>query len=289
MKRLKKSFLVISLAFLMTFQVIFTSILSSNGLLSMLLYNHQEQIKIADNQNEKVEIISDVDALSSSSGSYNNEEDILSTWDVVDGVLGVLFILARFIVILVGAVFHIITVAVTGNGNPFIGIFFYQTDANKSSTMLSTNFFSEKGGTIHGVTGVWTGMRTLIAKWYFILRNLAIIFLIIILIYVGIRMAIATTGKDKSKYKKMLVNWVTSLGLLIVMHFIMILFNELNDKLVGIMSQILSNSYESAMSSVSIGNIAKLMILPSFVVRNDSCNCVFIIYSYGPIIYTSVY
>ena len=41
-------------------------------------------------------------------------------------------------------------------------------------------------------------------------------------LYVGIRMAISSVAEEKAKYKKMLVDWVVSLGLLFVLHYIMV-------------------------------------------------------------------
>ena len=46
-----------------------------------------------------------------------------------------------------------------------------------------------------------------IALWYGVIRNLAIILALIVLIYIGIRMAISTVATDKALYKKMLISW----------------------------------------------------------------------------------
>lgn len=60
-----------------------------------------------------------------------------------------------------------------------------------------------------------------IAKWYVALRNLAIVGLMLVLVYVGIRMVISSTASDKSKYKQMLMDWLIALCLLFVLHYIM--------------------------------------------------------------------
>jgi len=54
--------------------------------------------------------------------------------------------------------------------------------------------------------------RTTIATWYYILRLLATAILLVILIYVGIRMAIASVADEKAKYKKMLFDWAVRIS-----------------------------------------------------------------------------
>lgn len=59
-----------------------------------------------------------------------------------------------------------------------------------------------------------------IAKFYIILRLMAIALSLIILIYVGIRMALSTVASDKAKYKQMLIAWVESIVILFTMQYI---------------------------------------------------------------------
>lgn len=60
-----------------------------------------------------------------------------------------------------------------------------------------------------------------IAKWYVALRNLAIVGMLIILLYVGIRIIISSTASDKAKYKEFLKDWLIALCLLFTLHYIM--------------------------------------------------------------------
>lgn len=50
--------------------------------------------------------------------------------------------------------------------------------------------------------------RSTIAMWYYMMRILASAVLLVVLIYVGIRMALSSVAEDKAKYKKMLLDWV---------------------------------------------------------------------------------
>ena len=79
-------------------------------------------------------------------------------------------------------------------------------------------------------------MQQNIAKWYFAIRNLSIVILLCILIYVGIRMAISSVADDKARYKNMLMDWLISIALIFVLHYIMILTVTINENLVDILN-----------------------------------------------------
>ena len=64
-------------------------------------------------------------------------------------------------------------------------------------------------------------LHDMVASWYVALRNLAIVGLMIILVYVGIRILLSSTASDKSKYKQMLMDWLVAMCLLFFMHYIM--------------------------------------------------------------------
>lgn len=65
-------------------------------------------------------------------------------------------------------------------------------------------------------------LRNVIAGWYYALRNFAIIALLSVLVYVGIRMIMSTIAQDKAKYKIMFKDWLVALCLVAVMHYMMI-------------------------------------------------------------------
>ena len=64
-------------------------------------------------------------------------------------------------------------------------------------------------------------LHNTIAKWYVALRNLAIVGMLIILLYVGIRIIVSSTASDKAKYKEFLKDWLIALCLLFTLHYIM--------------------------------------------------------------------
>ena len=69
-------------------------------------------------------------------------------------------------------------------------------------------------------------------------RNLSIAISLFVLIYIGIRMAISTVASDKAKYKNMLVHWTTSLVLVFLIHFIVIIISLVLQVGLGIVENI---------------------------------------------------
>lgn len=64
-------------------------------------------------------------------------------------------------------------------------------------------------------------LQSTISQWYFTLRNFAIVALLSILVYTGIRIIISSSAQDKAKYKQRLMDWTVSMCLLFFLHYIM--------------------------------------------------------------------
>lgn len=64
-------------------------------------------------------------------------------------------------------------------------------------------------------------LQKTIADWYKSFRNIAVVSLLSMLVYLGIRILISSTAADKAKYKESLKNWFVALCLVFVIHFIM--------------------------------------------------------------------
>ena len=116
--------------------------------------------------------------------------------------------------------------------------------------LLDVNFFD-----INGVasTTITYAFRTTVAQWYYAMRLIAITILMVILIYVGIRMALSTTADDKAKFKKMLIDWCCSLALVFVLHYIAIFIIYCNDAIVAALKTSMTDlSAENQLSNVLI-------------------------------------
>ena len=79
-------------------------------------------------------------------------------------------------------------------------------------------------------------IQSTIASWYTRLRDIAIVALLSILVYVGIRILISSTSNDKAKYKQMIMDWVIAICLLFVMQYIMSFSNIVVDKITDLVS-----------------------------------------------------
>ena len=121
-------------------------------------------------------------------------------------------------------------------------IFAGSTNASK---FLDVNFFD-----LNLEAGALLTFRTAIAKWYYILRLIAAAILLVILIYVGIKMAISTIASEQAKYKQMLVDWVASLALLFLLHYIIMFAITVNGALVEALSQMCDDTTGDMMSSI---------------------------------------
>lgn len=69
---------------------------------------------------------------------------------------------------------------------------------------------------------------------YKICRALSLILSLLVLIYIGIRMAISTVASEQAKYKKMFTSWVESIVILFCMVYIMIAVITIGESLTGI-------------------------------------------------------
>ncbi len=99
--------------------------------------------------------------------------------------------------------------------------------------LVSVNIFDD-----NGISGLIADFRTGIATWYYVLRALATAILLIMLVYVGIRMAISSGVTDRVVYKKMLIDWVVSLAIIYLMHYFIVFVLYLNDSFVGILENL---------------------------------------------------
>lgn len=84
------------------------------------------------------------------------------------------------------------------------------------------------------VTSTAKELRTIVANWYNILRDIALVALLSVLVYVGIRILLSATSGEKAKYKQMLVDWLVAICLLFLMQYIMSFSNMLVKKIIEI-------------------------------------------------------
>ena len=85
---------------------------------------------------------------------------------------------------------------------------------------LDANFINPTkwGDKVQNDRSIAIQLQKTISSWYNALRNLVIVGLLSILVYVGIRMMITSVASDKAKYKQMFMDWLIALCLVFFLH-----------------------------------------------------------------------
>ncbi len=95
--------------------------------------------------------------------------------------------------------------------------------------ILDVNFFNPneyedskmQGDQTISQTSSAATLQSVISSWYLTLRNLALVVLLVVLLYVGIRIVTSSAAQDRAKYKEKLFSWIVAMCLLFFMHYIM--------------------------------------------------------------------
>lgn len=205
---------------------------------------HAEAQKRINTGNTDHPVINDNDLTPDYTGNNGSSDDsgqslgdaILSgLGTIVDGLAGILFMFIKIIPLTIGkAITMVLNFILVGTEGAIDGMTIDKILFNEVP-ILQINFFEQvDSGTWN--SGTINTIRTNIAIWYTSFRNLAAVALAIIVLYVGIRMAISTVADEKAKYKKMLVDWLVSLALLFVLHYIIVFVIQLNNTIVDVIS-----------------------------------------------------
>lgn len=75
-----------------------------------------------------------------------------------------------------------------------------------------------------------------VATWYKAFRNIAIVGLLSVLVYIGIRIVIGTVS-EKARYKERLQDWLVALAMIFFMHFIMAGIMMLSEKIIDLVGE----------------------------------------------------
>lgn len=95
--------------------------------------------------------------------------------------------------------------------------------------MLDVNFFSPNefddlslaSGSNVKQESVAEQLQSMVSGAYFLVRNVAIIGLLSILVYIGIRIIISSSAQDKAKYKQRFLDWIIAMFLIFFLHYVM--------------------------------------------------------------------
>lgn len=99
--------------------------------------------------------------------------------------------------------------------------------------LLDINFFDESN-----IDTNWGKIREIISSWYKVLRMIAIIGLLSVLIYTGIKIILSANTQEKAKYKEMLLNWFMAVVILFTMNYIMAFILNIIEQIMGLFAEI---------------------------------------------------
>lgn len=93
-------------------------------------------------------------------------------------------------------------------------------------------------------------LKNAISSWYNALRNICLVLMLSVLVYIGIRILLSSVASDKAKYLTMLKDWFIGLCLLFLMHYIMAFSVTLVERLTGVVKTAVDeNAYAVVMES----------------------------------------
>ena len=121
-----------------------------------------------------------------------------------------------------------------------IGHKLYETQLTSSelSQLLSVAKIDNTINTTEVKKSIAGELQSNISTWYQALRTIALVGLLSVLVYIGIRIILSSSSaQDKAKYKNMLKDWLVAICILFVLHYIMAFMlgitGELNEIIKG--------------------------------------------------------
>lgn len=135
---------------------------------------------------------------------------------------------------------------------------YYLFDCNVFKEAKNVNATKNDRGLIDTLGNI----RKEIAKWFIIIRDISLALNLAVLLFIAIRLAIATVASEKAKYKELLYNWLVSIVILFMLPYIMVFMTEISGALVNIAKAFMEN-LESA-NSVSFEDTIISEVIDSY-------------------------
>lgn len=101
--------------------------------------------------------------------------------------------------------------------------------------ILDINFFNfeSAGGAVVDQDGIIYIIKENVAMWYYVFRIMAIVAMLAVLIYLGIKMTITTVAEKKAVYKQMMLSWLAGFILVFAINYIMYGIIHLNEQFIS--------------------------------------------------------
>lgn len=131
-----------------------------------------------------------------------------------------------------------------------------------------------------------------ISQVYYICKIISLVLALLVLIYIGIRMAISTVASEQAKYKKMLFSWVESIAILFLMPYIMSAIFVFGESITGIFYDIRCSLMGTMIpgSSGTYGVFEQSMRLSTFdsIFSEAGYNLAMLSIAYWALLYTEI-
>lgn len=248
---------------------------------------------------------------SSSAAKENAAKDVMSDKELTlsntingavesvknDGISGIFSVLIRYILVGAGGAIQFLssvlgTSAGTTDKDSFTFItpdyILFNKLAITDINFFKLNSFGAENKSFSGNSNPIKILKENVATWYTTLRALSMAILLVILIYIGIRMVIASTGEDKSKYKKMLTSWLTSFAILFLLHYIILLFINVNNALVDMIAGVANKSGVDSFGDY-VSKLAKSAILATTAVSSISISWLYLVIAIVTLVFLFMY
>ena len=111
-----------------------------------------------------------------------------------------------------------------------------------------------------------------VSKWYYTIRMIAIVGMMSVLVYIGIKILLSSTSSQKAKYKQMLGDWLVGMILLFTMHYIMIFSNMFVEKLTDLLDGINPTIYNALIQNDKNGKIEETLKKYGYTVTREKVN-----------------
>lgn len=196
---------------------------------------------------------------------------------VLDGLVGIFTYFEKVKVVIVGGVFQFLATVVGESAGTVSneGTFSVITPGDILFNRLAItdiNFFNlstfgpaSNQKNLSGNDNPIKLLKQSVANWYMTLRTMAIIILLCVLVYIGIRMVLASNPETKKDYKKMLVNWFVSLAMVFLLHYLIIIVINVNNVFVDALYSAQNKALSLDSSSSWMGNYMNALVLKSFM------------------------
>ncbi len=100
---------------------------------------------------------------------------------------------------------------------------------------LNPNFFKSYDDNKDHTKSIAYNLRGIIATWYITFRNIALVLMLIVLVFIGIKITISSVAGEKAKYKQSLMDWCIAIILIMFMHYIMVFSVNLTENFSNMM------------------------------------------------------